>query len=158
MRGRGPLRPALRVGDQKRELAGRDDRKAARLVAGIDVSEVGNPVARHVVMVERLAELLRGVDLVMDRAAGILFDRRAPILQRLLQRMRRRYPMRNFQIEGLLLRKRPAAKCERCGENRSRKVFLHGVLRWAGLVAPSPCASFEPNERAVVKAIVWDQT
>ena len=52
-------RAALGVGDQERQLAGADDREAAGLVAGIDVGEVGDAVARHVVVVERLAELLR---------------------------------------------------------------------------------------------------
>ena len=53
------LRAALGVRHQERQFAGGDDREAAGLVAGIDVGEVGDAVARHVVMVERLAELLR---------------------------------------------------------------------------------------------------
>ena len=58
--------------DQERQFAGGDDREAAGLIAGIDVGDVGDAVARHVVMVERLAELLRGIDLVRDGAAGRL--------------------------------------------------------------------------------------
>ena len=49
---------ALGLADQERQLARRDDREAPRLIARIDVDEVGDAVARHVVMVERLAELL----------------------------------------------------------------------------------------------------
>ena len=40
-------------------FAGVDDREAAGLIAGTDIGDVGDAVARHVVMVERLAELLR---------------------------------------------------------------------------------------------------
>ena len=36
-------------------------------------------------MVERLAKLLRGINLVVDSTAGFLFDGGAPVLQRLLQ-------------------------------------------------------------------------
>src|SRR6267154_2590417 len=50
--------------------------------------------------------LVRGIDLVFDGAAGILFDRRTPVLQRLLQRMRRRHPVRQFQLKSLFLRQR----------------------------------------------------
>ena len=50
---------AMGIADQERQFAGGDDREAAGLIAGIDVGEVGDAVARHVVMVERLAELLR---------------------------------------------------------------------------------------------------
>ena len=81
-------RAALGVRDQERQFAGGDDREAAGLIAGIDVSEVGDAVARHVVMVEGLAELLGRIDLVVQRAAGVLLDRGAPFFQRLLQRMR----------------------------------------------------------------------
>ena len=69
---------ALGVADQERQLAGGDDREAAGLVAGIDVGDVGDAVARHVVMVERLAELLRGKDLVFDGAVRGLLDSRRP--------------------------------------------------------------------------------
>ena len=58
-------RAALGARHQERQFAGGDDREAAGLIAGIDVSEVGDAVARHVVMVERLAELLRGIDFVV---------------------------------------------------------------------------------------------
>ena len=73
------------VADQERQFAGGDDREAAGLVAGIDVGEIGDAVARHVIMVERLAELLRRKDLVFDGSAGGLFDIGAPVLDRLLQ-------------------------------------------------------------------------
>ena len=42
----------------------------AGLIAGVDVGDVGDAVARHVVMVERLAELLGREHLVLDGAAG----------------------------------------------------------------------------------------
>ena len=48
----------MHFADQERNLSGRDDGKTARFVAGIDVGELDNAVARHVVMVEGLAELL----------------------------------------------------------------------------------------------------
>ena len=50
-----PLAFAIRNGNSP----GADDREAARLIARIDVGHVGDAVARHVVVVERLAELLR---------------------------------------------------------------------------------------------------
>src|SRR5213078_5396331 len=86
------LRAALAVGDQERQLAGTDDRKPAGLIAGVHISQVRNAVARHIVMVERLAELLRGIDLVSDGAVRGFLDRRAPVFQRLLQWMRWRLP------------------------------------------------------------------
>ena len=49
---------ALGVRHQERHFAGGDDREAARLIARVDVGQVGDAVARHVVVVERLAELL----------------------------------------------------------------------------------------------------
>ena len=98
------LRAALGVRDEEWQFAGADDREAAGLIAGIDVGEVGDAVARHVVMVERLAELLRGIDLVLDGAARGLLDRGTPVFQRLLQRMRRRHPVRELELEGLVLR------------------------------------------------------
>ena len=108
---------ALGVADQERQFAGGDDREAAGLIAGVDVGEVGDAVARHVVMVERLAELLRRKHLVLDGAAGGLLDRGAPVLDRLLQRMRRRHPVRQLQLEGLVLR-RGGADPERQAEQR----------------------------------------
>jgi hypothetical protein len=44
-------RALLAIGEQERQLPGGGDREAAGLVAGIDVGDVGNAVARHVVMV-----------------------------------------------------------------------------------------------------------
>ena len=54
------LRAALAVRHQERQLAGADDREAAGLIPCVDIGKVGDAVARHVVMVERLAELLEG--------------------------------------------------------------------------------------------------
>src|SRR5258707_9143090 len=125
-------RTALGVRHQERQFAGADDREPAGLIAGIDVSDVGDPVARHVVMVERLAELLRRENLGLDRAAGCLFDRRTPIFQGLLQRMRRRYPVRQFELEGLFLR--PSSRYGRGhtgGEQQRQKRFPHRhILPW----------------------------
>jgi hypothetical protein len=104
------LRSALRIGNQERQFARADDRKAARLIAWIDIRQVGNAVPRHVVMVERLAELLGRIDLELDRPAGRLFDRRTPVFQRLLKRMGRRHPMGKLQLEGLVLRERGQAQ------------------------------------------------
>jgi len=50
-----PLSPSAKG----RGSGDRAQRKAAGLVAGIDVGHVGDAVARHVVMIERLAELFR---------------------------------------------------------------------------------------------------
>ena len=43
---------------QERQFAGSDDREAARLIAGVHIREVGDAVARHVVVVHGLAQLL----------------------------------------------------------------------------------------------------
>jgi tripartite-type tricarboxylate transporter receptor subunit TctC len=51
---------ALGVGDLEGQRGGGEDREAARLVARVDVGGVGDAVARHVVVVEGLAELLAG--------------------------------------------------------------------------------------------------
>src|SRR4051794_18912335 len=87
-------RAALGIRHQERQFAGTDDRETSRLIARIDVSHISDAVARHVVMVERLAELLRRENLGFDGAAGFLLYRGAPVLQPFLQRMRGRYPMR----------------------------------------------------------------
>ena len=50
---------ALGVGEQEGQRGAGHDREAARLVARVDVGEVGDAVARHVVVVEGLAQLLR---------------------------------------------------------------------------------------------------
>ena len=117
---------AVGVSDQKRQLARRDDREAAGLIAGIDVGEIGDAVARHVVMVERLAELLRRKDLVCDGAAGGFLDVGAPVLDCLLQRMRRRYPVRQLELEllvvGRLLRRRGADPKRKSEDSRTTKL------------------------------------
>ncbi len=123
---------AFRIGQHERQIGGVKDREAAGLVAGADIGDVGDAVARHVVMVERLAELLRRIDLVFDGAAGILFDRGAPLLHRFLQRMRRRHPVREFQLEGLVLRG-GGAEVEREAEHneakqRRRACVTHDIL------------------------------
>ncbi len=105
----------LGVPDQERQLAGGDDREAPGLIARIDVGEVDDAVARHVVVVERLAELLRRIDLGLDGAVRGLLDRCPPFLHRLLQRMRRRHPVRELEVEGLVL----GAGGGRCEQQRS---------------------------------------
>ena len=102
---------AVLVGQKERQRRSVDHREAAGLIAGADVGDVGDAVARHVVMVERLAELLGGKNLEVQGAAGGLVDRGRPVLERFLQRMRGRCPRGNLQIEALVLRlRRRAAK------------------------------------------------
>src|SRR3954469_22201131 len=122
---------ALGVADQERQLAGGDDGEAAGLVAWIDIGEVGDAVARHVVMVESLAELLGRKDLELDGAVRCLLDRCAPFLHRFLQRMRRRDPVRKLEIESLVLRKRGGRADQQAGDRRAPycKMTL-ASLRW----------------------------
>ena len=115
-------RAALGVRHQERQFARADDREPAGLIAGVDVGDVGDAVARHVVMVECLAELLGGKDLVFDGAAGFLFDCAAPVLEGLLQRVRGRHPVRQFQFEGLFLRQR---RRDAGGQQQRQEHLLH---------------------------------
>ncbi len=91
-----------RVAEHERHLAYRDNRETARLIAGVDVSDVGNVVARHVVVVERLAELLRGKDGDLDRAVGVLGDILRPRLGGPGQRVRGRDPEREPEVDLLI--------------------------------------------------------
>ena len=57
-------------------FAGRDDRKTTGLIARVHIGELNDSVARHVVVIERLAELLRrkhAVDLIV-LPPGCLLD------------------------------------------------------------------------------------
>src|SRR5262245_33880026 len=54
-------------------------------------------------MVEGLAELLGRKDLVLQAAARSLLDRRPPVLQRLLQGMGGRHPVRELELVRLVL-------------------------------------------------------
>src|SRR6202011_762197 len=64
---------AFGISDQEGQFTGGNDRKSAGLIAGVDIGEIGNAVARHVVMIEGAAELLGWEDLVFDRAVrGLL--------------------------------------------------------------------------------------
>jgi hypothetical protein len=94
------------ISNQEGQFAGGNDRESAGLITGIDIGEIGNAVARHVVMIEGAAELLRWEDLVFDASVRGLFDRSAPILHRLLQRVSRRHPMGELELEGLVLGER----------------------------------------------------
>ena len=69
-------------------------------------NHVRDAVAHHVVVIEGFAELLGRIDGRLDGAARALLDRGPPFFHRLLQRMRRRHPMREPQVEGLLLGRR----------------------------------------------------
>ena len=93
------LRALARVAEGEGDFADGDDRKAAGLIAGIDIGHVDDAVARHVVMVEGLAELLGGIDRHLQRSPGLLGDVVGPGLRRLDQRMRRRNPERKAQID-----------------------------------------------------------
>src|ERR1043165_7663237 len=127
----------LGVRHHERQVAGVDDREAAGLVAGADVGDVGDAVARHVVMVERLVELLRGKHLRLDGAVRGLLDRAAPVLERLLQRMRRRHPVRQAQLKGLVLRGRGGgAQCQDRTERRTQRSEEHtSELQSRGLIS-----------------------
>src|SRR5277367_2895831 len=117
-----PHRAALGVRHQERQFARADDRKSPGLIAGIDVSDVGDAVARHVVVIERLAVLLCRIDAGFDGAARGLLDRGAPILQRLLQGMRCRHPMRYLQLEGFFLRR---SRSRADGQQQGQQGFSH---------------------------------
>ncbi len=92
-----------RVAEHERHLADGDDRKTARLIAGVDVGDVGDVVARHVVMIERLAELLGGKDRDLDCAVRRFGDIRRPCLGRAGQWMRGRDPEREPEVDLLVL-------------------------------------------------------
>ena len=110
----------LGVGEEERQLHRAHHREAARLVAGVHVRDVGDAVARHVVMIERLAELLRRIDLHLDRAAGGLLDRGGPGFRRRMHRMRRRHPVSEAPLDRLVLCERGARGGERRGEQDSQ--------------------------------------
>src|SRR5262249_2642378 len=114
--------------DQKRQFPGGDDWKAAWLVARVDVGQIGDAVARHIVMIERLAELLRGEDLVLDSSPGRAFDVGAPVFDRLLQRMGRGNPMRQLELDGLVFGKRRSGRERKAEKHRSaaRQHPAHG--------------------------------
>src|SRR6478672_6880739 len=143
---------ALGVADQERQLAGSNDGEATGLVAGIDVGEVGDAVAGHVVMVESLAELLGWEYLELDGAVRCLLDRCAPFLHRFLQRVRWRDPVRELKIEGLVLRERHGRADQQTGDRRAPccKVTL-ASLRWHRFLLvgnwplSGPLHPFSPN-------------
>ena len=118
-------RAALGVADRERKLRRVDDREAAGLVAGADIADIGDAVANHVVMVERLAELLGREDHPLDRAAGLLLHIGRPILRGLDQRMGRRNPERDPQGDRLVLslysRRRGEARPGENGPERQRR-------------------------------------
>ena len=119
-------RALARVAEHERHLADGDDRETAGLIAGIDVSDVGDVVARHVVMVERLAELLRRKDRDLDRAVRRLGDIVRPFLGRLGQRVRGRNPERQPEVDLLVLGQRgdggPDAKRPRARAPARRRI------------------------------------
>jgi hypothetical protein len=70
-------------------------------------------------MVERLAELLRRKDFVLDGSGGRLFDIGAPILDRLVQWMCWRNPMRELEFDGRVLGRSGAGREHEPEKNRS---------------------------------------
>src|SRR5262245_4448939 len=132
---------ALGVADQERQFAGGDDGETAGLIAWIDIGEVGDAVARHVVMVEGLAELLRRKHFRLDGAVRRLLDRRAPFLHRFLQRMRGRHPVRKLELEGLVLSER-GGSCDRqrCGCGDQCDNGMLGSTRWHRFLLTGICA------------------
>src|SRR6185295_15412003 len=70
---------------------------------------------------------------VLDGPVRRLLDRRAPLLECLLQRMRRRHPVRELELDGLVLRERsgcsrqdgdPGRRGEQCCQ------MMLGPMRW----------------------------
>ncbi len=123
------------IGEGEGQLADRDDREAAGLVARVYVGHIGNAVAGHVVVVERLSELFGRKDGALDRAVGRLCDRIGPLLGGRDQRMGRRQPDRDLQVDGLVLRHR-----RRATKSRSQRQSGHcqhrdpgDLLHWAFL-------------------------
>ena len=110
-------RALARVAEREWHLADGDDRETARLIAGVDISDVGDVVARHVVMIERLAELLGGKDRDLDRAVRRFGDILRPGLGRLGQRVRGRDPEREPEVDLLVLSESGGGDPER-GERR----------------------------------------
>ena len=90
-------------------------------------------------MVEGLAELLRRINFVMQRAAGCLLDRGAPVFQRLLQRMRGGHPVRQLELEGLFLGERRAADQagERAPRRRRSEFSWNSSLGWVLVSLPT---------------------
>src|SRR6185312_5107539 len=134
------LRAALGIGHEKRQFTGADNRKAAWLIAGVDIGEIGDAVARHVVVVKRLAKLLGRIDLILDGAAGIFLDRGAPFLQCLLQRMRWWHPMRQLEFKSLVLCERAGRATDQQGGSidTSGETEFHGFLPEGWVLVKSP--------------------
>ena len=130
-----------RVAEHERHLADGDDRETARLIAGVDVSDVGDVVARHVVMIERLAELLRWKDRDLDRAAGGLGDILAPRFGRTGQRVRGRNPEREPEVDLLVLSEGGSGDSERKSECERRR-------RAESASGPKACAD-RPRARSI---------
>src|SRR4051794_37315598 len=86
------LRAGMAVRERERHLADGDDREPAGLITGIDVRDISDAVARHVVVVEGFAELLGGEDDRLDRSAGGFLDIRRPLLRRGNEWMSRGHP------------------------------------------------------------------
>ncbi len=82
----------------------REDREAAGLIARVDPGQLGDAVARHVVMVGRLAELLRREQRNLDGALGGSFHRLRPrLVAELGERMVGRHPVGELQLDLLVL-------------------------------------------------------
>ena len=66
--------------------------------------EIGDTVARHVVMVEGLAELLRRIDFHRDGAVRRLLDQLGPGFDGWMHRVAWRHPMAEAKFDRLVLR------------------------------------------------------
>src|SRR5262249_61205417 len=97
-----------------------DDRKASGLVARVDVRDVGDAVAAHIVVVESAAELLAGEDLDLDRPVRRLLDRVGPGERRGVHGMARRNPVRETKLDRLVLRPPRPPRAPRPGEAAAR--------------------------------------
>ena len=93
----------LGVGDHEGQRGGCKDWETARLVAGVDVREIGNAITRHVVMVKRLAQLLGGEQGSVQCAARGLFETFTPGLQRRVEGVLCRDPARELEHHVFVL-------------------------------------------------------
>jgi len=96
-------RTGLGVGDHEGQRGGREDREAARLVAGVDVREIGNAIPRHVVMVKSLAQLLGREQGGVQCAARGFLEALAPGLQRRVEGVLCRDPARELEHHVFVL-------------------------------------------------------
>src|SRR6185369_1398575 len=125
---------ALAIGEQEWQRSARHDRKASRLVAWVDVSEIGDAVARHVVMVERLAQLLGREQCSGESPVRGLLDVVDPGLQAGVQGMLGRHPAGKLECDRFVLGLRRSRGKRQCGGQRGDREreggtdVMHGLL------------------------------